>query len=393
MQLKPLIWVLAATLPGMAQAVTCQNNIPPSNPDAIYTDNDDGTVTDTRTGLMWKKCLQGQSWSGVTCTGSAAVMNWAVALSTAEDATDAGYNDWRLPNIKELRSLVEECRTNPAINDTLFPSPTSSTVWSGSPYASHSNDAWYVGFSDGYSYYNNRDYGGHVRLVRAGQSFDPLPPPTAGVCGIAVETATATAPIANLCSAGTATQVTTANGQHSWQCKGENGGAAASCAAPGLPAASGGSGRMTLAVTAGAGCALESANMIAPPNGGPSGFSMPYGAMDFAVNGCTADRVTLQATFSGPVAGMTYKKYINGEWVDLPATLSGNTASFTIEDNGPFDADTTTVGRIADPSGPAVFAAGAGAKPVPTLSHAMLALMAGLMGALGLGRLRRRTGR
>lgn len=170
MQLKPLIWVLAATLPGMAQAVTCQNNIPPSNPDAIYTDNDDGTVTDTRTGLMWKKCLQGQSWSGGTCTGSATGMSWAVALSTAEDATYAGYNDWRLPNIKELRSLVEECRTNPAINDTLFPSPTFSTVWSGSPYASHSNDAWFVGFSDGYSYYSYRSDAFHVRLVRAGQS-------------------------------------------------------------------------------------------------------------------------------------------------------------------------------------------------------------------------------
>jgi uncharacterized repeat protein (TIGR02543 family) len=213
-----------------AQAVTCQNNIPPSNPDSIYTNNNDGTVTDTRTGLMWKQCVEGLS--GTDCaTGSATSFNWAAALTHAESHEFAGHDDWRLPNIKELRSLVEECRTGPAINDTVFPATPSSNVWSGSPYAYNSNYAWHVNFNYGYAYYLSRSDYYHVRLVRGGQSFDPLP--ENGACGTAHGQATLLAPADNLCSAGTASSVSTAVvGAFTWSCDGANGGTTASCSAP-----------------------------------------------------------------------------------------------------------------------------------------------------------------
>lgn len=213
-----------------ARAVTCQNNIPPSNPDSIYTDHGNGTVTDSRTGLMWKQCVEGLT--GADCsTGSATSFTWADALTHAESHSFAGHTDWRLPNIKELRSLVEECRSVPAINHALFPvNGASSYVWSGSPSADYSDLAWYVHFNFGFANYGVRGDGHHVRLVRGGQSFDPLP--ENGVCGTANGQATLLAPANNLCSTGTAGSVSTAVGAFTWSCDGVNGGTTASCSAP-----------------------------------------------------------------------------------------------------------------------------------------------------------------
>ncbi len=152
-----------------AQAVQCQNNIPPSNPDHAYVDHGDGTVTDTRTGLMWKKCSEGQSWTGFTCNGNASTHTWDEALQLTAAASDAGYDDWRLPNITELESLVEVCASDPLINIDVFPNTPSSLFWSASPFASDSDVAWYVDFGYGNSYNYGRDFNLRVRAVRGGQ--------------------------------------------------------------------------------------------------------------------------------------------------------------------------------------------------------------------------------
>ncbi|MDY0339956.1 MAG: DUF1566 domain-containing protein [Coriobacteriia bacterium] len=60
-----------------------------------YVDNGDGTVTDEATGLMW---AQADSVEG---------MDWEAALAWAESTDLAGYDDWRLPNVKELQSIVD----------------------------------------------------------------------------------------------------------------------------------------------------------------------------------------------------------------------------------------------------------------------------------------------
>lgn len=171
----PLLALFGFLLSAAAQAVTCQNNIPPSNPDNIYINHGNGTVTDTRTGLMWKQCVEGLSGTNCT-TGSAKSYDWAGALAHSESHSFAGHDDWRMPNIKELRSLVEECRAWPAINDSLFPSQSDSEVWSGSPNSGYSLSAWAVMFGPGYASDIDRGYAVHVRLVRGGQSFDPSGP-------------------------------------------------------------------------------------------------------------------------------------------------------------------------------------------------------------------------
>lgn len=154
-------------------AQTCKtDSIPASTPNSQLTDNGDGTVTDRKTGLMWKQCLEGVS--GNLCeTDSPSSFTWQLALQQSGVVNDAGgfagFRDWRLPNIRELRSLAEEQCCYPAINSDRFPDTLSPFVWSGSPYAHNSDYAWYVYFGSGSSGQHDRNDYHAVRLVRGGQ--------------------------------------------------------------------------------------------------------------------------------------------------------------------------------------------------------------------------------
>ncbi len=106
-----------------------------------YVNNGDGTITDTDTNLMWAQVPSSS-------------LSWTAALAYAEGLTLGGYSDWRMPNVKELESLVEFTRatatsttTSPCLNRTLFPAATATAYWSstsqktGTPTA-----AWVVEF-------------------------------------------------------------------------------------------------------------------------------------------------------------------------------------------------------------------------------------------------------
>ena len=154
----------------MAQTCRSEDEVPSTTLSSSFIDHDDGTVTDSKTGLMWMKCPLGQS--GNDCaTGSANTYTWQEALDAADGYSFAGYNDWRLPNIKELRSIVEQRCYDPAINLAVFPATSSWIFWSASPFAGYSGHAWVVLFTDGFAaHYYDRRYGYlQVRLVRSGQ--------------------------------------------------------------------------------------------------------------------------------------------------------------------------------------------------------------------------------
>jgi hypothetical protein len=136
--------------------------------DSRYTVNANNTVTDNKTNLIWKRCPQGLSDSDCS-TDTATVYNWQDALDLANDSTFAGFTDWRLPNIKELRSLAAYDRYNPAINSEIFPNTPSSWFWSSSPYANSPYYASRLNFGDGRDDFNYRDINYYVRLVRGGQ--------------------------------------------------------------------------------------------------------------------------------------------------------------------------------------------------------------------------------
>ena len=150
-------------------AQTCNPAIRPSAPDSRYVINAaQGTVLDRQTGLTWKRCVEGQS--GADCgTGNYTWWSWGSALRRAEASTFAGYKDWRIPNSKELESLVEVACYAPAINASVFPNNPTAWVWASSPGASGAGDAWSVNFNDGYTNDYSRNYNYAVRLVRGGQ--------------------------------------------------------------------------------------------------------------------------------------------------------------------------------------------------------------------------------
>lgn len=124
---------LAAAFSSTAMAQVCKpGSITPTHPEGQYLNNGDGTVTDVVNGLMWSICSVGQTAAGGTCSGVPTnYKTWQLALKAAEaNQTYAGYDNWRLPNIKELGDLVERSCVGPAINLTYFPSTPSAVYWS-----------------------------------------------------------------------------------------------------------------------------------------------------------------------------------------------------------------------------------------------------------------------
>jgi hypothetical protein len=122
-----------------------------------YTDNGDGTVTDTSSGLMWQQ-------------SSSSNKTWEQALAYCEGLNLGGNTDWRLPTIKELRSLADYSRFSPAINTTYFPGTVSSVYWASTTTADGMYGAWGVSFPNGVDGMSFKPSSYYVRAVRGGQS-------------------------------------------------------------------------------------------------------------------------------------------------------------------------------------------------------------------------------
>jgi hypothetical protein len=131
---------------------------------SAYRSNGDGTVTDTTTGLMWKKDIemndpaQPAEWQAGVNT-----FLWQAALQRAVTDRTGGHADWHLANIKELRSLVDESRSKPALDPVFTPTPFQATFWSSSPPEDVS------GYQN-YALTVNADYGNGMGMLRGGNS-------------------------------------------------------------------------------------------------------------------------------------------------------------------------------------------------------------------------------
>ena len=125
-----------------------------------FTDNGDGTTTHNNTKLMWQKDSGGE-------------MDWESAIQYCENLTLAGYNEWRLPNIKELSTLTDFNRSSPAINTDYFPNTLNNTPGGSDSY-------WSSTTSDYVAYGNNIDSALTIYYPTGGLSSDrkdAYPPP------------------------------------------------------------------------------------------------------------------------------------------------------------------------------------------------------------------------
>jgi len=355
-----------------------------------------------------------------------------------------------LPNKNELLSLVDESANNPAINGTAFPGTPGDHFWTSTTYSGWPSGAWLVNFVIGSADGALKTYPYYVRLVRGGQSFaafdtltvsptatlNPVAPGADGTTATAsaqanmaangwqlVLPASAAAPTAAAVqSNGTATGALAANTSTSIHLTGLTASTAYvlyfvaqnpnnsavlsalqsqpfSTAFVGTTVPTAGTGGVagpgSISFTGGgAGCAFDTANtrfMAAAQV--PAGKVAPQGAFTFRLTGCAGATVAVTTTWPQPVADFTKYSTRSGGFI-APANLTGlggNTVSFTVTDDGAGDDDVTTPGVITDPGMALAAAAPApGATAIPTLGEWALALLAGLLGLVAMGTLRRR---
>ncbi|SEA46081.1 TIR domain-containing protein [Thiothrix caldifontis] len=130
-----------------------------------YIIHDNGTVTDTLTSLMWKRCSEGLN--GADCSGKFAYFTWDDAMSKfGKDASFAGYSDWRMPSIHELRTLVDRSQ-HPTIDQLVFPQTSATWHWSSTELGTAG--VWLVNFGDGGDGWSERGSACVVRLVHSCQ--------------------------------------------------------------------------------------------------------------------------------------------------------------------------------------------------------------------------------
>jgi hypothetical protein len=116
-------------------------------PSPRFTDNGDGTVTDNLMGLMWTK--------DANLAGNK--RRWQDALDYVGDMNagkqnNFGHTDWRLPNMREMRSLVDSWQYNPALpTNHPFMKVLPYQYWTSTSHPGIDNHAWRVNMWDGYT--------------------------------------------------------------------------------------------------------------------------------------------------------------------------------------------------------------------------------------------------
>ena len=114
-------------------------------------------VTDSKTQLQWKDNAIGST------------MTWIDAISHCESLNFATHSDWRLPNLRELTSLVDDSKTPLSIDTSVFEYTVSNIYWSSTTSVGRTSYAWYVVFDFGSQGAHNKFDSYYVRCVRAGQ--------------------------------------------------------------------------------------------------------------------------------------------------------------------------------------------------------------------------------
>ena len=115
----------------------------------------DTVVLDTKKNLMWQDDLEVTQYK----------TTWSLAKEYCATLTLSGYTDWKLPTVKELQSLVDVKRANPAIHEEFSHcEPTS--YWTSTQDMTNKNHAWYVGFKTGATFKDSKDYDCYIRCVR-----------------------------------------------------------------------------------------------------------------------------------------------------------------------------------------------------------------------------------
>jgi hypothetical protein len=173
---------LVLVLPAAPARAGCDELLRAVSPTARFTVRPDGTATDNRTGLTWQRCPLGTVLDdGGTPTlladdrcvpsgSSPQTFSWSAALLAAQALNSAGgfagFTDWRVPNRKELLSIVETRCTDPAINSQVFPDTPGDSFFTSTPSVTAQSAVFTVEFGEGFELAVGKTSLLRVRLVR-----------------------------------------------------------------------------------------------------------------------------------------------------------------------------------------------------------------------------------
>jgi hypothetical protein len=146
--------------------------------------NGDGTATDPRNNLTWKRCPEGANWEGSFCSAGAKKMDWGSAMDAAKQSNFLGKKDWRLPTINELESIAGNyesgCKNNFDMKGAYAVSPVLASPlnlygdvgesWSTTKFKQSRNTRdtrVFLQFNTGFGYPGDYTNTTQVRLVRS----------------------------------------------------------------------------------------------------------------------------------------------------------------------------------------------------------------------------------
>ena len=120
-----------------------------------FKDIGNGAVTDITTGLIWQQ--------------SDVKKDWEAANTYCEELDYAGSQDWRLPSLVELQTIVDKTKSNVMIDPIAFPDTKPSLYWSATTFESNYGNAMIVDFNKGDIYSEEKGFKNYVRCVRQGK--------------------------------------------------------------------------------------------------------------------------------------------------------------------------------------------------------------------------------
>ncbi len=177
--LKKAFGIFCLTIMLLSAVANVQAAAPAKAPG--FTDNGNGTVTDQKSGLMWKKCPEGINGDGCA-NGSAEKFKWQNAMDHVKALNDgdgfAGYHDWRVPSIDELKSIISDKHKDPSINIDVFPNTPFDVLYLSSTFTDDGKNISVVLFSIGKRIWTFRFDVGYLRLVRGGEKKEEKKPET-----------------------------------------------------------------------------------------------------------------------------------------------------------------------------------------------------------------------
>ena len=155
-------------------AANCLTQHEMDNPDHMYAlvdQNIDQVVQDLETNLTWARCPLGLMVVSGACVddGNVDTYTWEESLIAAEAANTAiylGANDWRVPSIKELQTIMAPTCKDRSMNEFAFPATVNDYVYSSTPDVKVSNNAFMIRMSDGHALQSGKGSKRMVYLVR-----------------------------------------------------------------------------------------------------------------------------------------------------------------------------------------------------------------------------------